>query len=99
MRDVGPRSGETRSRRTNGVGGEPKRMRQRERERERMAGSQNQNKARLRPKPSTMFKSIVDSLNLASWLGTEKAKETLAMAGFRGAGAEYAFLTFRFVAP
>ena len=49
--------------------------------------------------PSTMLKNLVDALNLTSWLSTEKAKETLAKAGFRGAGAEYAFVTFRLVAP
>jgi len=89
--------GDNLSRRIKAVGSERERIRQRERER--LAASQNQNKTRLRAKPSTMLKRIVDSLNLTSWLGTEKAKETLAMAGFRGAGAEYAFLVFRFVAP
>jgi len=42
---------------------------------------------------------LVETLNLSSWLSTEKAKMQLAMAGFRGAGAEYAFLAFRLVAP
>jgi tight adherence protein C len=42
---------------------------------------------------------LVETLNLTSWLSTEKAKMQLAMAGFRGAGAEYAFLAFRLVAP
>jgi tight adherence protein C len=41
----------------------------------------------------------VDRLNLASWLGTERAKSQLAMAGYRGAGAEYTFLFFRLVTP
>ena len=34
-----------------------------------------------------------------SWLGTDTAKAQLAMAGYRGAGAEYAFLAFRLAAP
>jgi tight adherence protein C len=42
---------------------------------------------------------LVETLNLSSWLSTEKAKMQLAMAGYRGAGAEYAFLSFRLVAP
>ncbi len=42
---------------------------------------------------------MVETLNLTSWLSTEKAKVQLAMAGYRGAGAEYAFLTFRLAAP
>jgi tight adherence protein C len=87
--------GDNLSRRIKSVGSERERIRQRERER--MAASHN--KTRLRGRQSTVIKSIVDSLSLTSWLGTEKAKETLAMAGFRGVGAEYAFLTFRFVAP
>jgi tight adherence protein C len=77
------------------VGSERERIRLRERER--LTASQS--KAQLRARPSTMAKSIVDSLNLTSWLSTEKAKDTLARAGFRGVGAEYAFLTFRLVAP
>jgi tight adherence protein C len=36
---------------------------------------------------------------LASWLGTERAKGQLAMAGYRGASAEYTFLFFRLVTP
>jgi len=83
------------SRRIKAVSSERERIRLRERER--LAASQS--KKQLRVKPSTMLKNVVDALNLTSWLSTEKAKETLALAGFRGAGAEYAFVTFRFVAP
>ncbi len=83
------------SRRMKAVGSERERIRLRERER--MTASQG--KTQLRVKPSTMLKNIVDTLNLTSWLSTEKAKETLARAGFRGAGAEYTFVTFRLVAP
>ncbi len=50
-------------------------------------------------KPSGLAKQVVETLNLASWLSTEKAKIQLAMAGFRGAGAEYTFLTFRLAMP
>jgi tight adherence protein C len=83
------------SRRIKAVSSERERIRLRERERLSASSKPTQ----LRVKPSTMLKSIVDSLNLTSWLSTEKAKETLARAGFRGAGAEYAFVTFRLVAP
>ncbi len=83
------------SRRIKAVGSERERIRLRERER--LAASQS--KTPLRVKPSTMLKNLVEALNLTSWLSTEKAKETLARAGFRGAGAEYAFVTFRLVAP
>ena len=50
-------------------------------------------------KPSGLVKELVETLNLSSWLSTEKAKMQLAMAGFRGARAEYAFLAFRLAAP
>ena len=53
----------------------------------------------LRVRPSGLVKQLVETLNLTSWLSTEKAKMQLAMAGYRGAGAEYAFLAFRLVAP
>jgi tight adherence protein C len=86
------------SRRIKAVSSERERIRLRERER--LAASQNsQGKMQLRAKPSTTLKNLVEALNLTSWLSTEKAKETLARAGFRGAGAEYAFVTFRLFAP
>jgi len=83
------------SRRIRAVGDERERIRQRERER--MAAKNT--KAQLRYRPSTALKRLVDTLNLTSWLSTETAKETLAKAGFRGAGAEYAFVTGRLIAP
>jgi tight adherence protein C len=83
------------SRRIKAVGSERERIRVREREK--LAASQS--KTSLRVKPSATLKNLVDALNLNSWLSTEKAKETLAKAGFRGAGAEYAFVTFRLFAP
>jgi len=83
------------SRRIKAVGSERERIRQREREKL----TARQSKTALRAKPSATLKSLVDALNLTSWLGTEKAKETLAKAGFRGAGAEYAFVTFRLFSP
>jgi tight adherence protein C len=82
-------------RRMKAVSTERERIRQRERER--MAASQN--KAALRVAPKRLFKDVVDKLNLTSWLGTERAKAQLAMAGYRGAGAEYTFLFFRLVTP
>src|SRR5271156_6200923 len=86
---------DTLSRRIKAVSSERERIRARERERLQVA----QNKAPLRVKPSGLVKDLVETLNLSSWLSTEKAKMQLAMAGFRGAGAEYAFLVFRLAAP
>jgi tight adherence protein C len=82
-------------RRMKAVSTERERIRQRERER--LAVTQN--RAALRVSPKRLFKQVVDRLNLASWLGTERAKAQLAMAGYRGAGAEYTFLFFRLVTP
>src|SRR5579863_7090325 len=86
---------DTLSRRIKAVSTERERIRARERER--MVASQS--KSTLRVKPSGLVKQLVETLNLSSWLSTEKAKMQLAMAGFRGAGAEYAFLAFRLAAP
>ena len=86
------------SRRIKAVSTERERIRLRERER--LAAAQSNNaKTQLRLNSGGLAKNIVDSLNLSSWLSTENAKQQLAQAGFRGAGAEYAFLAFRFVAP
>jgi tight adherence protein C len=52
-----------------------------------------------RTKPGGPVKQLVDSLDLQRWLGVETAKAQLATAGYRGVGAEYAFLAFRLVAP
>ena len=86
---------DTLARRIKAVSSERERIRARERERL----LSTQNKSTLRVKPSGLAKQLVESLNLSSWLSTEKAKTQLAMAGFRGAGAEYAFLAFRLIAP
>jgi tight adherence protein C len=77
------------------VGSERERIRQRERDR--LAAGQQ--KTTLRYEPKRFFKDVVDRLNLSSWLGTQKAKEQLAMAGYRGVGPEYTFLFFRLVTP
>src|ERR1700677_5099623 len=84
---------DTLSRRIKAVSSERERIRARER----LVASQS--KGTLRVKPSGLVKQLVETLNLSSWLSTEKAKIQLAMAGYRGAGAEYAFLAFRLVAP
>jgi tight adherence protein C len=83
------------SRRIRAVSDERERIRLRERER--LAAKDN--RTQLRSRPSSMLKRLVDTLNLTSWLSTETAKETLAKAGFRGAGAEYAFVAGRLIAP
>jgi tight adherence protein C len=77
------------------VGAERERIRARERERLTAA----ENRAPLRMEPSGLVKHLVERLDLSRWLGTETAKAQLAMAGYRGGGAEYAFLAFRLAAP
>ena len=86
---------DTMARRIKAVSSERERIRARERERLQAA----QSKTSLRVKPSGLVNQLVETFNLTSWLSTETAKTQLAMAGFRGAGAEYAFLAFRLVAP
>ena len=86
---------DTLRRRIKAVSTERERIRARERERLLAA----QNKSSLRVKPGGLVKRLVEGLNLTSWLSTETAKTQLAMAGFRGPGAEYAFLAFRLIVP
>jgi len=83
------------ARRIKAVSDERERIRLRERER--LAAKDN--RSPLRSRPGSVLKRLVDTLNLTSWLSTETAKETLAKAGFRGAGAEYAFVAGRLIAP
>ncbi|GJE53973.1 type II secretion system F family protein [Methylobacterium thuringiense] len=66
----------------------------RQREREKLT-----NKSSLRSEPKAYMKRIVDRFQLSAWLGTDTAKAKLVMAGFRGQGAETAFLFFRLVSP
>ena len=66
----------------------------RQRERDRL-----NTKTSIRTAPKAYMKRIVEQFNLGRWLGTETAKAKLVMAGYRGAGAETAFLFFRLVAP
>ncbi len=66
----------------------------RRRERDRMAS-----KATLRIESKAYMRDIVERYNLKRWLGTETAKRKLMMAGYRGQGAETAFLFFRLVVP
>jgi tight adherence protein C len=69
----------------------------RARERERMA---RQNKISLCQESAKPFmKRVVEGFSLSKWLGTERAKQQLALAGYRGPQAEVAFLFFRMVAP
>ncbi len=86
---------DTLARRIKAVSTERERIRARERERLLAAES----RSTLRAKPTGLVKQLVESLNLSSWLSTESAKTQLAMAGYRGAGAEYVFLAFRLLAP
>jgi tight adherence protein C len=67
-------------------------LRRREREKTLPKGS-------LRTEPKAYMKDVVERYNLRRWLGTDTAKRKLLMAGYRGQGAETAFLFFRLVAP
>jgi len=82
-------------RRMKAVSTERERIRQRERER--MATKTQKTALRLEPKK--FFKDFAERLNLSNWLGTNRAKSQLAMAGYRGPSAEYTFLFFRLVSP
>lgn len=80
------------SKRMKFVSDEREQIRQRERER-------LNNRVTLRSEPKAYMKRVVEQFNLSRWLGTETAKTKLSMAGYRGGGAETAFLFFRLVTP
>jgi tight adherence protein C len=69
----------------------------RTRERERMA--RDSQRTTLRVEPKAYMRRIVERFKLSDWLGTDTAKEKLAMAGYRGKSAEIAFLFFRLITP
>jgi tight adherence protein C len=81
------------SRRMKIIASERERIRARERDR------LKESKVSLRQQPKAYMKNIVDRFNLSSWLGTDKAKKQMTMAGFRGPQAEVAFLFFRLITP
>ncbi|GLS42617.1 type II secretion system F family protein [Methylobacterium brachythecii] len=66
----------------------------RQREREKLVS-----KSTLRSEPKAYMKNVVERFNLGRWLGTDTSKKKLVMAGYRGQGAETAFLFFRLVSP
>lgn len=69
----------------------------RARERERL--NRQTDRVSLRQEPKAFMRRIVKQFKLGDWLGTETAKNQLAMAGYRGQQAEVAFLFFRLVMP
>jgi tight adherence protein C len=73
------------------------RERIRARARERLIADKT--KLSLRQETKAYMKHVVERFSLSKWLGTEKAKTQMAMAGFRGPQAEVAFLFFRLVTP
>ncbi len=75
------------------VASERERIRAREREK---LQARNGN---LRMTPKAYMKNIVERYSLSRWLGTEQAKASLAMAGYRGPQAEVGFLFFRLISP
>ena len=86
--------GDTLGRRMKQVSSEREKIRAREREK--LAKG---NKPSLRPEAKPFMQRIVQGLSAGKWLGTDTAKQKLAMAGYRGQSAEVTFLFFRLVAP
>jgi tight adherence protein C len=72
------------------------REKMRQRERERMARG---DRISLRQTPKQYMKTAVDRLNLARWVGQERAREKLVQAGYRGQAPYIAFLFFRMMVP
>jgi tight adherence protein C len=87
--------GDTLGKRMKSVASEREKLRARERERL----ARGKDKVSLRPEPKEFMKRIVEQFKLGDWLGTETAKQQLAMAGYRGQQAEIGFLFFRLVVP
>jgi len=87
--------GNTLNKRMKSVATERDKIRARERERL----TRQNDRVNLRPEPKAYMRRIVEQFKLGDWLGTENAKLRLAMAGYRGAQAEVAFLFFRLAAP
>ena len=85
---------DTLGRRMKQVSSERERIRAREREKLAKSG-----KGSLRPEAKAFMSRIVDGFSVSKWLGTETAKTQLAMAGYRGQGAEVTFLFFRLIMP
>jgi tight adherence protein C len=83
---------DTLNNRMKAVAQERERIRARER-------SRLNTKANLRQEPKAYMKQVVESFSLSKWLGTDKAKLQLSMAGYRGQQAEVAFLFFRAIMP
>lgn len=86
---------DTLGKRMKNVASEREKIRAREREKL----NRQRDKVALRQEPKEFMRRIVDRFKLGDWLGTETAKKTLAMAGYRGPQAEIAFLFFRLVTP
>jgi tight adherence protein C len=85
-------SGDKLDKRMKAVASERERIRAREREKLNAGRG-------LRYEPKAYMKRITDGFNAERWLGTDKAKSQMLMAGYRGAQAEVAFLFFRLVSP
>src|SRR5690606_25244499 len=64
------------------------------RERERL-----NNESKLRDNSNKSLREIVSRFSLVKWVGAEEDKLRLAQAGYRRAGAQYAFLVARAVCP
>jgi len=69
----------------------------RQRERERMAAGAA--KVSLRQSPRAFMKTVVENFNLNKWLGEEKARQMLMLAGYRGQAPYVTYLFFRLIMP
>lgn len=87
------------SRRMKNVATERDRIRARERARMNASQGGLNTNASLRSTPKAYMQQVVDKLKLADWLGMEDGRMRLAMAGYRGKGAETALLFFRLIIP
>lgn len=68
----------------------------RARERERLA---REDRSIMQREPKAFMRQVVEQFNLSKHLGTDDAREKLAMAGHRGPAPQVAFLFFRFLMP
>jgi tight adherence protein C len=84
--------------RMNSVAVERESIRQRERERMLQMRS-GTGRGGLRHEHKTFVKGVVEKFDLQKHIGADEMKSKLAMAGYRGAPAEYGFMFFRFIMP
>jgi tight adherence protein C len=77
------------------VGAEREKIRQRERERL----ARGTERVTLRQSPKQYVQTVVDSFNLAKWVGQEEARIKLVQAGYRGQAPYMTYLVARMISP